>query len=172
MGGGQVCMWAAGQVEVWGHEGYGRSFGPCARRAACEEFVHCLGWLAVSWQSSFLVGRWHLEYRYSAYHHSHPTLTERLRGLESFQAEKAKKKSWRGRFWYMYRFAWMYGCLDFDTLICNNPRSTWPTTFSLWNWAFLSIISPGLQISWYVHIIRIFRLILCGSIMACLQVVH
>ena len=29
--------------------------------------------------------------RYSAYHHSHPTLTERLRGLETFQAERKKK---------------------------------------------------------------------------------
>jgi len=29
--------------------------------------------------------------RYSAYHHSHPTLTERLRGLETFQAQRKKK---------------------------------------------------------------------------------
>lgn len=29
--------------------------------------------------------------RYSAYHHSHPTLTERLKGLEFFQAERKKK---------------------------------------------------------------------------------
>lgn len=27
--------------------------------------------------------------RYSAYHHSHPTLTERLKGLEAFQAKRA-----------------------------------------------------------------------------------
>jgi len=32
-----------------------------------------------------------VDWLYSAYHHSHPTLTERLRGLESFQAEKTKK---------------------------------------------------------------------------------
>lgn len=30
--------------------------------------------------------------RYSAYHHSHPTLTERLKGLEGFQAAREKKK--------------------------------------------------------------------------------
>ena len=29
--------------------------------------------------------------RYSAYHHSHPTLTERLKGLETFQAQRKKK---------------------------------------------------------------------------------
>jgi STE24 endopeptidase len=29
--------------------------------------------------------------RYSAYHHSHPTLTERLKGLETFQAQRQKK---------------------------------------------------------------------------------
>jgi STE24 endopeptidase len=30
--------------------------------------------------------------RYSAYHHSHPTLTERLKGLETFQAKRANAK--------------------------------------------------------------------------------
>jgi len=29
--------------------------------------------------------------RYSAYHHSHPTLTERLKALESYQAKQEKK---------------------------------------------------------------------------------
>ncbi|RDB21780.1 CAAX prenyl protease 1 [Hypsizygus marmoreus] len=33
-----------------------------------------------------------VDWLYSAYHHSHPTLTERLRGLESFQALREKKK--------------------------------------------------------------------------------
>jgi len=33
-----------------------------------------------------------VDWLYSAYHHSHPTLTERLKGLEAFQAEKEKKK--------------------------------------------------------------------------------
>ncbi|KAF8063327.1 peptidase family M48-domain-containing protein [Lyophyllum atratum] len=33
-----------------------------------------------------------VDWLYSAYHHSHPTLTERLRGLESFQAQREKKK--------------------------------------------------------------------------------
>ncbi|KIM44315.1 hypothetical protein M413DRAFT_17987 [Hebeloma cylindrosporum] len=32
-----------------------------------------------------------VDWLYSAYHHSHPTLTERLRGLESFQANRQKK---------------------------------------------------------------------------------
>ncbi|PPR01733.1 hypothetical protein CVT26_013180 [Gymnopilus dilepis] len=32
-----------------------------------------------------------VDWLYSAYHHSHPTLTERLRGLESFQAKRQKK---------------------------------------------------------------------------------
>ena len=31
--------------------------------------------------------------RYSAYHHSHPTLTERLKALETFAAEREKKKN-------------------------------------------------------------------------------
>ncbi len=30
--------------------------------------------------------------RYSAYHYSHPTLTERLKALEAFQAAKASRK--------------------------------------------------------------------------------
>lgn len=30
--------------------------------------------------------------RYSAYHHSHPTLSERLKALEGFQAKKVKKE--------------------------------------------------------------------------------
>lgn len=30
--------------------------------------------------------------RYSAYHHSHPTLTERLKGLEAFQVQRRKKE--------------------------------------------------------------------------------
>ena len=34
---------------------------------------------------------WFFWDRYSAYHHSHPTLTERLKGLESFQAQRNKK---------------------------------------------------------------------------------
>ena len=33
-----------------------------------------------------------VDWLYSAYHHSHPTLTERLKGLEQFQAEKMKKR--------------------------------------------------------------------------------
>ncbi|KAJ3841940.1 peptidase family M48-domain-containing protein [Lentinula raphanica] len=33
-----------------------------------------------------------VDWLYSAYHHSHPTLTERLKGLESFQAKRAKKE--------------------------------------------------------------------------------
>lgn len=33
--------------------------------------------------------------RYSAYHHSHPTLTERLKGLETFQAKQ--RGEWAGR---------------------------------------------------------------------------
>ncbi|KAG5650065.1 hypothetical protein H0H81_000900 [Sphagnurus paluster] len=33
-----------------------------------------------------------VDWMYSAYHHSHPTLTERLRGLETFQAQLDKKK--------------------------------------------------------------------------------
>ncbi|KAF8966136.1 peptidase family M48-domain-containing protein [Flammula alnicola] len=32
-----------------------------------------------------------VDWLYSAYHHSHPTLTERLKGLESFQARRQKK---------------------------------------------------------------------------------
>ncbi|KAF9467610.1 peptidase family M48-domain-containing protein [Collybia nuda] len=33
-----------------------------------------------------------VDWLYSAYHHSHPTLTERLKGLESFQSQREKKK--------------------------------------------------------------------------------
>ncbi|KAF9005120.1 peptidase family M48-domain-containing protein [Cyathus striatus] len=33
-----------------------------------------------------------VDWLYSAYHHSHPTLTERLKGLEAFQAKREKKK--------------------------------------------------------------------------------
>jgi STE24 endopeptidase len=33
-----------------------------------------------------------VDWMYSAYHHSHPTLAERLKGLETFQAEKMKKR--------------------------------------------------------------------------------
>ncbi|CAA7266783.1 unnamed protein product [Cyclocybe aegerita] len=33
-----------------------------------------------------------VDWLYSAYHHSHPTLTERLKGLEAFQAQREKKK--------------------------------------------------------------------------------
>ncbi|KAJ7602387.1 peptidase family M48-domain-containing protein [Mycena rosella] len=33
-----------------------------------------------------------VDWMYSAYHHSHPTLTERLKGLESFQSRREKKK--------------------------------------------------------------------------------
>ncbi|KAJ2913084.1 hypothetical protein MD484_g7336, partial [Candolleomyces efflorescens] len=33
-----------------------------------------------------------VDWLYSAYHHSHPTLTERLKGLEQFQAAKEKKR--------------------------------------------------------------------------------
>jgi len=33
-----------------------------------------------------------VDWLFSAYHHSHPTLTERLTALESFQAERLKKK--------------------------------------------------------------------------------
>ncbi|KAJ7747642.1 peptidase family M48-domain-containing protein [Mycena maculata] len=33
-----------------------------------------------------------VDWLYSAYHHSHPTLTERLKGLESFQSKREKKK--------------------------------------------------------------------------------
>ncbi|KAJ7764897.1 peptidase family M48-domain-containing protein [Mycena metata] len=33
-----------------------------------------------------------VDWLYSAYHHSHPTLTERLKGLESFQSKRQKKK--------------------------------------------------------------------------------
>ncbi|KDR72916.1 hypothetical protein GALMADRAFT_252262 [Galerina marginata CBS 339.88] len=32
-----------------------------------------------------------VDWLYSAYHHSHPTLTERLKGLEAFQAKRQKK---------------------------------------------------------------------------------
>ncbi|KAJ7641525.1 peptidase family M48-domain-containing protein [Roridomyces roridus] len=32
-----------------------------------------------------------VDWLYSAYHHSHPTLTERLKGLESFQSQRRKK---------------------------------------------------------------------------------
>ncbi|KAJ7915664.1 peptidase family M48-domain-containing protein [Mycena leptocephala] len=32
-----------------------------------------------------------VDWLYSAYHHSHPTLTERLKGLESFQSKREKK---------------------------------------------------------------------------------
>jgi len=32
-----------------------------------------------------------VDWLYSAYHHSHPTLTERLKGLESFQSKRQKK---------------------------------------------------------------------------------
>jgi STE24 endopeptidase len=32
-----------------------------------------------------------VDWMYSAYHHSHPTLTERLKGLETFQAQRNKK---------------------------------------------------------------------------------
>jgi len=32
-----------------------------------------------------------VDWLYSAYHHSHPTLTERLKGLEAFQAARQKK---------------------------------------------------------------------------------
>ena len=39
-----------------------------------------------SWSTDF--GFWK---SYSAYHHSHPTLTERLKGLETFQAQRKKK---------------------------------------------------------------------------------
>ncbi|KZP23906.1 hypothetical protein FIBSPDRAFT_785159 [Athelia psychrophila] len=34
-----------------------------------------------------------VDWLYSAYHHSHPTLMERLKGLESFEAKRAKKSS-------------------------------------------------------------------------------
>ncbi|PBK63696.1 hypothetical protein ARMSODRAFT_919335 [Armillaria solidipes] len=33
-----------------------------------------------------------VDWLYSAYHHSHPTLTERLKGLETYQASREKKK--------------------------------------------------------------------------------
>jgi len=33
-----------------------------------------------------------VDWLYSAYHHSHPTLTERLKGLESFQSKRSKKE--------------------------------------------------------------------------------
>jgi len=33
-----------------------------------------------------------VDWLYSAYHHSHPTLTERLKALEAFEAERHKKK--------------------------------------------------------------------------------
>ncbi|KAJ7640425.1 peptidase family M48-domain-containing protein [Mycena polygramma] len=33
-----------------------------------------------------------VDWLYSAYHHSHPTLTERLKGLESFQSKREKKE--------------------------------------------------------------------------------
>ncbi|KAJ7302328.1 peptidase family M48-domain-containing protein [Mycena olivaceomarginata] len=33
-----------------------------------------------------------VDWLYSAYHHSHPTLTERLKGLESFQSKRDKKE--------------------------------------------------------------------------------
>lgn len=33
-----------------------------------------------------------LLYRFSAYHHSHPTLLERLRAIEAFEVKKAKGK--------------------------------------------------------------------------------
>lgn len=32
-----------------------------------------------------------VDWLYSAYHHSHPTLMERLKGLEAFEVKKAKK---------------------------------------------------------------------------------
>jgi len=34
-----------------------------------------------------------VDWLYSAYHHSHPTLTERLRGLDAFQAQRSKKET-------------------------------------------------------------------------------
>lgn len=55
-------------------------------------------WLYVSFSFLALGCQWSLCLisfffcsRYSAYHHSHPTLTERLKGLEAFQARREKK---------------------------------------------------------------------------------
>ncbi|TDL13826.1 hypothetical protein BD410DRAFT_797487, partial [Rickenella mellea] len=38
-----------------------------------------------------------VDWLYSAYHHSHPTLTERLKALEAFQVQKAKKSGAGGK---------------------------------------------------------------------------
>jgi len=41
---------------------------------ACQKFEHSLGWM------------------YLAYHHLHPTLTERLKALKAYTEEKKKKE--------------------------------------------------------------------------------
>lgn len=66
---------AAGEKEAEGMNDMGDRLG----RALVSLHVKNLSTVWVDWL-------------YSAYHHSHPTLTERLKGLEFYQAEKLRKR--------------------------------------------------------------------------------
>ncbi|KAF5320063.1 hypothetical protein D9611_010292 [Ephemerocybe angulata] len=69
-----------------------RATGGEKAAAGMNDMGERLGRALVSLHVKNLSTVW-VDWLYSAYHHSHPTLTERLKGLEQFQAEKMKKRN-------------------------------------------------------------------------------
>lgn len=56
-------------------------------------YVHSILTLPIHHRPGKCVNLLEFFHRYSVYHHSHPTLTERLKALEAFQVQNAKKSA-------------------------------------------------------------------------------
>lgn len=72
-----------------------RDIGDRLGRALTTLHVKNLSTVWVDWLCVIcplhIVQRFTLYHRYSAYHHSHPTLTERLKALDALEASRSKK---------------------------------------------------------------------------------